>query len=131
MPGPGHPNEGQTDAYYGLTANVDFFGIGASRLEVPIPLLVLPSWILLGWALARGARAGGGIRSASLALLCLAVGTLPLPVLITTAGGLETQAFALAYFLGFALCGGEIASRTRPRLAAAATALQQSRAATS
>ena len=44
---------------------------------------------------------------------------LPLPVLITTAGGVEPQAFALAYGLGFAFLRGRPrrAGRIRNRMA--------------
>jgi hypothetical protein len=36
---------------------------------------------------------------------------LPLPVLVSTAGGLEPQAFALAYLLGFAFLADAVVQR--------------------
>jgi hypothetical protein len=98
-----HANEGMIDAYYGLGAPVDVAAVGPWRFELPVPLLMLPLAVLLG--LATFGR-DAGRRAELRAVACLAVGTLVLPVLVTTAGGLETQVFALTYFLSAGLlCG--------------------------
>jgi hypothetical protein len=97
----GHPSEGVIDSYYALTTTVDFVGAGPYRLELPLPVLALPTWALAVFAWRRPGPAGES-RRLLLVLLCLAVATLPLPVLITTAGGIETEAFALVYLAGAA-----------------------------
>lgn len=92
------PNEGFMDKYYAYTTTVDFLGFGPHRVELPVALILLPTVSLLAWA---------GLdrrwRPAAMATLVLMAAALPLPVLISTAGGAEPQAFALAYGLGFAL----------------------------
>lgn len=92
------PNEGFMDKYYAYTTTVDFLGFGKHKLELPVALFLLPTIVLLGWAAYDRRR-----RPAATVTLCLMAAALPLPVGITTAGGMEPQAFALAYGLGFAL----------------------------
>lgn len=93
------PNEGFMDKYYAYTTTADFLGFGKDhRIELPVALLVLPAIILLGWAAAD--RRVRGHAAVTIALMAAA---LPLPVLITTAGGMEPQAFVVAYLLGAAL----------------------------
>jgi hypothetical protein len=84
-------NEGFLDKYYTYTETVDFLGWGSHLVEVPMAALILPTVALL--ALKRGPER-----------LVLAAGaaTVFVPVLISTASGQETQAFALVYFLGVA-----------------------------
>jgi hypothetical protein len=92
--------------HYKYTTPVDWFGIGEARLEVPVPLLWLPAWLLLAVFLgSRGARSGPRRRRAEhlLMLMPVGLGALGLPVLVTTAGGVETQAFAVVYFLAAGL----------------------------
>ena len=91
-------NEGFMDKYYAYTTTVDFLGFGTHKIELPVALILLPTVALLGWAAYDRRR-----RPAALVTLCLMAAALPLPVGITTAGGVEPQAFALAYGLGFAL----------------------------
>jgi hypothetical protein len=103
-----HPNEGVIDSYYELTARADWFGFGLRRIEVPIPLIVLPAWGLALLALLARRREPGSARAKRLlrslgSLLLLSLGALAEPVLVTTAGALEPQAFNLVYFLGIAL----------------------------
>jgi hypothetical protein len=95
------PNEGVIDKYWTYTTTVDHLGLGRARLEVPVPLLLAPSLALLlgSW---RGRRSGAA-RATLAAVACVAAATLVLPVLVTTAGGQETQAFALAHLLAAAL----------------------------
>ncbi len=92
------PNEGFMDKYYAYTTTVDFLGFGKRKVELPVGLILLPTVVLLAWAAVDRRRRGHAV-----ATLCLMAATLPLPVGITTAGGVEPQAFALAYGLGFAL----------------------------
>ncbi len=102
------PNEGVMDKYYSYTATLDHFGLGAARVELPVALLLLPLPLLLaraaappGPAWSRPGRARA--RDALKMLACAGLAALLLPVLITTAGGQETQAFGLVYLLGAAL----------------------------
>jgi hypothetical protein len=92
------PNEGPMDKYYAYTTTADFIGFGRWRLELPVALILLPTAGLLGWA-AYDRR----LRPYAKVTLLLMAAALPLPVLISTAGATEPQAFALAYGLGFAL----------------------------
>jgi hypothetical protein len=100
-------NEGVIDTYYGLARPVDWLGFGPGRLELPLALLWGPTLLLLvAWLLAPRVAplrpSAVRLRPAVFVLLCLGVAALGLPVLYTTAGALETQAFAVVYFLGFA-----------------------------
>jgi len=107
------PNEGAIDTYYAMATPVDWLGFGPWRLELPLVLFWGPTALLVLLFLA-GRRAPPLRASASrlgpglLVLLCLGAGGLGLPVLFTTAGGLETEAFAVVYFLGFALLVDEV-----------------------
>lgn len=107
------PNEGFIDKYYGYTTTVDHVGFGSWRVEVPVSLLLLPTalFVALPWLPARfrsaaryGWRAGGHLGLIG----CVGFAALPLPVLITTAGAQETQAFALVYLLGLCFLAEEI-----------------------
>ena len=106
------PNEGFLDKYYGYTTTVDFLGWGEHRVELPIPVLLAPSVIVLVLALwPRSGRVGPppsralriaaeSSRPALWVIGCVALAALPVPVLLTTAGGAEPQAFAIVYLLG-------------------------------
>jgi hypothetical protein len=84
-------NEGFMDKYYTYTPTVDFVGWGQHEIELPIVLVILPTVVLLALRRGREARV---LAAASAAIF--------VPVLISTASGQETQAFALVYSLG---CG--------------------------
>jgi hypothetical protein len=93
------PNEGVIDNYYRLTATADTLGAGLWTAEAPVPLLLLPGWLLLvRWLRLRDRRTLGDLG----VLACLAAATLALPVLVTTASALELECFMLVYFLGAA-----------------------------
>jgi len=100
-------NEGVMDNYYALTTPVDWGGLGPGRFELPLILLWGPT-LALGLAAALGPRtpalgpSAGRLRAALLVVAAVAAAGIALPVLFTTAGAVETQAFALAYFLGSA-----------------------------
>lgn len=97
------PNEGIIDSYYALTKRIDFFGIGRVIGELPIALLIGPT-VLLMLASVWSGVGRRRVRPGSLGVLaCLAAATLPSPILITTAGALETQTFGVVYLIGAAL----------------------------
>ena len=83
-------NEGFIDKYYGYSTTVDHVGLGEWRLELPISALLVPTAVLIGL------RRGAPLR----VMAVVALATLPLPVLVSTAAAQETQAFALTYLLG-------------------------------
>jgi hypothetical protein len=93
--------------HYKYTTPVDWFGFGNWKVEVPTALLWAGTLVmLLWWAVAAGRSSPESKRHLEemlLPVLTLAAATLALPVLLTTAGGMETQAFALAHFLGLSL----------------------------
>lgn len=93
-------NQGRIRFFYHLVPTADSIGLGPWRLALPLAVL----WALGAAFLAMAAydRAGRGPRPALLVVACLAGAALPLPVLITTAGALETEAFVLVYLLAFA-----------------------------
>jgi len=99
-------NEGAIDDYYRLTPTADQFQLGARRVEAPVWLLLLPTW-LLPIGLVGRARATSETRRRRArglaALALLGVSALGVPVLITTAGAIETETFVLVYLLGSAL----------------------------
>jgi hypothetical protein len=85
-------------SYYGLASSADLFSLGPWSVWIPIPLLIAATLL----ALRR--------PSAALVLLCVAVGTCALPVLVTTASGPETQAFSVVYWLGLGFACEELAA---------------------
>jgi hypothetical protein len=89
-------NEGAVDSYYTLTSTADRFGLGRNVLEVPVPVLILPT---LGFLIFDGLRK----RQEAWPLAPLFAAILPLPVMITTASALEPQAVVVGYMLGAAL----------------------------
>jgi len=105
------PNEGLVDAYYRLTTTADWVGIADRRVEVPLPLLWLPALVLVVSRMVRrdGGGGAGERRGDVRALGLVAVGVGTMPVVISTASALETQAFVLVYLLGFALLVDELA----------------------
>ena len=127
-----HPNEGNTDKYYRMTTTADWLGLGSSRVELPILLLAAPLallallWLAARWS-GRWPLARRRMEKKLLVLSCTTAGSLGLPVLITTAGGMETQAFAMTYLLawGLAIDGAvsllqwlarRVAARAQPEL---------------
>jgi hypothetical protein len=101
------PSEGAIDTYYAMTTPADWIGFGPWRCELPLSLLWGPTLLLillfvLGRSVARLRPLATRLAPALLVLLCVAIAALGLPVLFTTAAGLETQAFVVVYFLGVA-----------------------------
>ena len=110
-------SEGNMDKYYRMTTTVDFFGFGSSRHEIRVGLLLAPTLLLAALAFFRR---DSGLRPALLLLLPAAIAALVSPVLITTASAVETEIFALTYFLGAALLlewalGGRFKGGKAPR----------------
>ena len=102
----GHPHEGSIDEYYRMTKTADFVDLGTRELELPVTLILIPTGLLIlasslgRWLFDRPARRR--LRSILALLGCISLAALVQPVLVTTAGALETQAFVLVYILGFA-----------------------------
>jgi len=121
------PNTGAMDKYYRYTTTVDHVGVASLRLELPLPVLWLPTGLLASaWLLAR--RRGDAVRATRHGrqlriLCCVALAALPVPVLISTAAAQETQAFALVYVLGGAFLLEEAARAWRARLRGGTTAV--------
>jgi hypothetical protein len=114
-----HPNQGVQAAYYSLTRTVDVFALGRGAVEVPVPALLAGPVVLLALAASRPRDAGREVGVVGSLLL----GLLGLPVLVSTAGALETQAAALAWLLawGFVVERGVRTWRARRSPAPAAT----------
>jgi hypothetical protein len=93
-------NEGVIDKYWTYTTTIDYLGFGPWRIELPMPLVLAPgiALVLFGRRARWRPAASGFLR----VLACVAVAALPVPVLVTTAGGQETQAFGLVYLLAAA-----------------------------
>jgi len=102
------PNEGVMDDYYGMTTTVDFVALGPWARELPTSVLWAPTVLLAllaALALARRpalAALRPGLVAWALLAGCLALAALVSPVLVTTAGALETQAFALVHWVSIA-----------------------------
>jgi hypothetical protein len=107
------PNEGVIDKYWTYTTTVDHVGFGSRAVELPVLLLLAPA-VVLGLMACRGpgrASARGALAVTS----CVAAAGLVLPVLITTAGGQEAEAFALTYLVAAAFVADLIEKRWRAR----------------
>jgi len=104
-----HPNEGAMDGYWGLTRNVDVFTVLGRNVEVPVPFLLGGPVLLAVSGLRRARR--GRLPRVVWSVACLGAGALGIPVLISTAGALETEAFALVWFLAWALAAEWMTSR--------------------
>jgi hypothetical protein len=112
-------NEGFLDKYYTYTTTADFLAWGSRRIELPIALVIGPTVVLAIFALVRWpgastpaeralARTANWARPGLWVMACAALAALPLPVLLTTAGAAEPQAFVLVYLLGAALAAESI-----------------------
>jgi len=107
-----HPNEGEIDHYYRATRTVDLFSLGRFQVELPISLLIAPTIVVALLGGARWIRREVGALTPLGVLFCLSAASIVTPVLVTTAGAQETQAFGVVYFLGFALFLEELARWT-------------------
>jgi hypothetical protein len=101
------PSQAIIGMYYTLTTTADWLGIGQWRAEVPLPLFWSPLLMLLLCALAPAKLASlAALREKARASLkvigCVALAALGLPVAITTASAVETEAFVIVYYLGLA-----------------------------
>jgi hypothetical protein len=100
-----HPNEGVTDSYYLMAAQADWFGIAGSTWELPVGCIVFPTLVVIAAALARIRPWGAAHQYARCGLLvcvCVAVGALVAPVMITTATAFESESFVVVHFLSAA-----------------------------
>ncbi len=105
----GSQNEGVIDKYWTYTTTADHLGLGDYSVELPVTLLVTPTVLLI--ALAIRGRFANAARESLLILACPALATIVLPVLVTTAGGQEGQAFALVHLFAAALLVDVVATR--------------------
>lgn len=113
------PNEGSIAKYYSWATPVNRVGFGSARAAVPVLVLMAPTigLLLLTVLAGRGPRAEVVRRPlvmSSVAVGCVALGAIALPVAITTASMPETEAFALAYLLGCAFFVQELVRWARP-----------------
>ena len=118
------PNEGFMDKYYGYTTTADFLGFGNARqVELPVALMLLPTVAFFAWSVVNA-----GLRPRAFVVLAIMAAALPLPVLISTAGAVEPQAFTLAYALGAAFLADAIAGLARDTMRARAESTAPGRA---
>ena len=107
---PWGPRDGESRSapyfHYKYTTPIDWFGWRGRLIEVPVAALWVPTLVLLVWNF-LSAREPAHSRI----LLALALAALPVPVLISTAGAIETQAFCLTYFIGASFLAQRIAGR--------------------
>jgi hypothetical protein len=91
--------------HYKYTTPADWFGFGRWKLEVRTIVLWSGSVILLLWWVHAALRSEDAwkryLEDRLSLILALAAATLALPVLMTTAAGMETQTFVLVHFLSF------------------------------
>jgi lysylphosphatidylglycerol synthetase-like protein (DUF2156 family) len=92
---------GEPIFHYKYVTPVDYFGWPLRYTELPLPLFWLTVPLLLALHLLR--RTQDRLRQDVRVLLLFSLAPLVLPVLISTAAGIETQAFALVYLIAFAL----------------------------
>lgn len=114
------PHEGYMDHYYASIATANVFGLGPWRRTFHMGLLLLPTGLLLvvwcaGRVLPRLRPVAAALTGPVLALACLAAGGLPVPVLITTAGGVEPQSLVLVHLLALAFLANACAAEWKRR----------------
>ena len=108
-----HPQQGATDTYYRMAATADVFAMGRHEWEAPLWVLW---WPLLALVLAGlGLRVSGPSLGARRRPATVAVAAMTPPVLVTTAGALETQGFLLVYLLAAAYLGSRVFTPARLR----------------
>lgn len=99
---PWGPRDGESRSaplfHYKYTFPIDWFGFKDRLFEVPISILIIPTATLLIW----GAFVRNRSRGEWGVLATVSAASLPCPLVVSTASGLETQAFGLVYFLGAA-----------------------------
>lgn len=112
---PWGPRDGESRSaplfHYKYTTPIDWFGWKERTYEVPVSTLFIPTLIFLAWGLFE--RGLFFTHGAVLGFVGLA--TLPVPILVSSASGLETEAFGLVYFLGAAFLVQRVADCLRPR----------------
>jgi hypothetical protein len=94
-------NEGAILFFYSRVTTADWIGFSSLRFVVPLPLY----WAmgLLLFVILFFERRHPKTRSTLWLLACVGLSAITMPVLITTAGAMETQAFILVYFVILAL----------------------------
>jgi hypothetical protein len=100
------PGEGSMDHYYHYTPEADMLFWRGGSFEVPISAVLLPTLVLVLLGIASPwvpPMVQERVRVGLSAVGILAIGALALPVLVTTAGAQETEAFVLVHFLALAV----------------------------
>jgi hypothetical protein len=112
------PGEGSIDHYYHYTPEGDMFTVAGRVREVPVFPLLAPGALLFlvgvcprRWVPSLSHKG----RPALLGTALFAAGALILPVLITTAGAQETEAFVVVYLLAAALLADVLLTLREPR----------------
>jgi hypothetical protein len=101
---PQDPAEGVTDTYYNFVKTADVLTALGRTWEAPLWLFWIAPVVFAGMFLRHRREARARSRMALLA--AFAISTLTMPVAVTTASGIETQAFVLVYLL----CAAYLAS---------------------
>ena len=105
--------------HYKYTTPADWLGYGRRKLEVPTFCLWAGTLLLLLWWVHAARRSREALKRSledRLALvLTLAAATLPLPVLMTTAAGIETETFVLVHFLALGFVVERVSTLWAPR----------------
>ena len=113
---PWGPRDGESRStplfHYKYTTPIDWFAWKERAYEVPITTLFIPTLLLLAW----GIRDRGRLADQGAVLAAVGLATLPLPIFVSSASGLETEAFGLLYFLGAAFLAQRVADSLRPPL---------------
>jgi hypothetical protein len=105
------PSDVETKVYYGMASTADVLGVGPLRVRIPFLLFALPTLVLLVSGVGPSRE---GSRRACGVLGLLALGALGMPVFVSTASALETEAFCLVLLLGDALAFAELLKVVRP-----------------
>lgn len=106
-------NQGNIRFYYHLVTTADWMAVG--RWRFPVPLGVFWSLGTTFVVLAVWPRGWLELRPAAGVLACTAAAALTMPVLVTTAGALETESFIVVYFLALGFLAEAAWERARRR----------------
>jgi hypothetical protein len=104
---PQDPAEGVTDTYYNFVQTADVLTAMGRTWEAPLWLFWIAPLVCVGTFVRHRREARRRSRIGLLAIF--AMSTLAMPVAVTTASGIETQAFVLVYLLCAAYLGSDLA----------------------
>ncbi|MBN2371930.1 MAG: hypothetical protein JXO72_15720 [Vicinamibacteria bacterium] len=95
------PNEGKIGFHYSRVTTADWMGFAAFRVVVPLPVVWCVGLVFLSFFI--WCRHKPRSRAVLWLSTCVSLAILTMPVLITTAGAFEAQAFILVYMLACAI----------------------------